>query len=320
MKSELLAVLNEAYPEYVSGEKLSVRLQCSRTAVWKHIKNLQEEGYQIKAVRNKGYLLESSPSIYSGHAVASRLVKGNLSYQIRFYSELISTQNEAQQLAMEGAEEGTVVIADKQTGGRGRLGREWESSQGNGLALSFILKPDVPAYKAPQLTLVAAVSVVKAVEQTTGVKAEIKWPNDLLIQGKKICGILTEMQADPDRIKSVIVGIGLNVNKTVFPVHLNNIAASLSDYADSPPERARLAAAILNQFAEDYALYKQSGFSGVKTEWENYSGTLGRQITVWQNGDFINGTAEAIDGQGVLKLRDKEGILHSIVSGDIEIS
>ncbi|WP_147804766.1 biotin--[acetyl-CoA-carboxylase] ligase [Alkalicoccus halolimnae] len=320
MKSELLAVLNEAYPEYVSGEKLSILLHCSRTAVWKHIKNLQEEGYQIKAVRNKGYLLESSPSLYSGHAVASRLIKGNLPYQIRFYPELLSTQNEAQRLAMEGAEEGTVVIADKQTKGRGRLGREWESSMGTGLAVSLILKPDVPAYKAPQLTLVAAVSVVKAIEQITGVKAEIKWPNDLLIEGKKVCGILTEMQADPDRIKSVIVGIGLNVNETVFPEHLHHIAASLSGFADSPPERAQLAAAVLNQFAEDYELYKQSGFAGVKAEWESYSCTLGRKIQVRQNGSYINGTAEAVDSQGVLKLRDKDGILHSIVSGDIEIS
>ncbi|TVP82189.1 MAG: biotin--[acetyl-CoA-carboxylase] ligase [Alkalicoccus sp.] len=320
MKSKLLAVLKENYPEYVSGEKLSGELSCSRTAVWKHIEKMRKEGYIIKAVRNRGYLLESSPEAFSAHAVASQLSDALLPYKINFYRELPSTQPEAQRLFLEGAGEGTVVIADSQTSGRGRLGREWQSGEGKGLAMSIILTPGIPPYKAPQLTLAAAVSIVKAVNKMTGIDMEIKWPNDLLVDGRKVCGILTEMQSDPDQVRSVIVGIGLNVKKDNFSGGLENTAVTLEEAAGREVDRADVAAAILMQFASDYKLFLDKGFKGLKKDWETHTCTLGRFVRVEQNGVYFTGKAESVDDQGVLQVRTEDGILHPVVSGDIELS
>jgi BirA family transcriptional regulator, biotin operon repressor / biotin---[acetyl-CoA-carboxylase] ligase len=320
MKSKLLAVLKENYPEYVSGEKLSGELSCSRTAVWKHIEKLRKEGYIIKAVRNRGYLLENSPEAFSAHAVSSQLSGAMLPYHINFYRVLSSTQPEAQRLFLEGAREGTVVIADSQTSGRGRLGREWQTREGKGLAMSIILTPGIPPYKAPQLTLAAAVSIVKAVKKVTGVNMEIKWPNDLLINGRKACGILTEMQSDPDQVRSVIVGIGLNVKKDDFSGELENTAVTLEEAAGMEMNRADLASAILMQFASDYKLFLEKGFKGLKDDWEKHTCTLGRTVRVEQNGVYFTGKAESVDDQGILQLRTEDGRLHPVVSGDIELS
>ncbi|SDN36593.1 biotin--[acetyl-CoA-carboxylase] ligase [Alkalicoccus daliensis] len=318
MKSELLTLLMEAAPNYISGQAICEKLNCSRTAVWKQIAQLKEEGYEIKAVRNKGYLLAHSSVPFSGHAVKAKLNCRILPYQIIFSSSLPSTQTKALRLATDGAEEGTVVIADQQTGGRGRLGRAWSTARGTGLAMSLLLKPDIPIHQAPQITLVAAVSIIKVLRKI-GFDAKIKWPNDILIDNRKVCGILTEMQADPDRIQTIILGIGLNVNEQEFPEAIRNSAVSLSLINKEELSRTDIAAGLLNEFETDYQLFLQKSFSAFKSRWEEYSATLNRNVSVLHNNQMIYGQAVSISNEGVLKIVDESGKEHNIYSGDIEI-
>lgn len=316
MKSKLLSILTETYPEYISGEKLSNMLNCSRTAVWKHISQLKKEGYEITAVRNKGYLLEHSEVSYSGHGVQAKLFLRYLNYKVMFHAELQSTQQLAQQLAAEGIDEGALILADHQSTGRGRLGREWSTARGTGIAASLILKPDIPIHTASQLTLVAAVSAAKLFRKY-GIEAQIKWPNDILVNHKKICGILTEMQADPDRVRALILGIGLNVNETNFPPSLTESAVSMKLLKNKNFDRAEVTAELFNIFEVDYRLFLAESFTALKDEWIKYSATLGRKVQVVHNNQRIQGTAVTIEDSGALKIIDDTGKEHLIYSGDV---
>lgn len=316
MKSKLLSILSEAYPEHISGQKLSEILNCSRTAVWKHISQLKEEGYQISAVRNKGYLLEAAITPFSGHSVQSRLTAGALDYEVKFSPVLESTQVRAQQLATEGAKEGTLVITDHQSGGRGRLGRMWKSAQGTGIAASLILKPAIPMEQVPQITLVAAVTVAKLL-RSYDIQARIKWPNDILVDDKKVCGILTEMQADPDGVKAVIIGIGLNVNELDFPKEIEEKAISLKKIKNIEYDRSAVTADLFNLFAEDYLRFTEKSFAVFKDDWIKLSATIGKNVSVLQNNKNIKGKAVAIENNGALKIITADGNEHLIYSGDL---
>lgn len=319
MKGKVLQLLRENRNVYLSGEAISEQLDCSRTMVWKYIDSLRKEGYEISAVSNKGYQLKEETDDLSVYAVQSHL-KNSLFEEIVYEPSVISTQLVAHKLEAEGAAEGTVIIADEQTGGRGRLGRVWFSPASTGIWMSVILRPKVELRKAPQLTLVTAIAVVRGIEKTTGLNVEIKWPNDLLIKGKKIAGILTEMQADPDQVNSVIIGIGINVNQLDFPEEVKDTATSLYLETGKSSSRAEIIAHILNELQWLYEAYLTRGFSFLKPLWEARNITLGEKIVARTPKETLKGVAEGIDEEGVLLLRDEHGVIHRIYSADIDLS
>ncbi|MFC7392656.1 biotin--[acetyl-CoA-carboxylase] ligase [Scopulibacillus cellulosilyticus] len=322
-KNHILKLLFKNRNDYISGQKISDEIGCSRTAVWKHIKELENEGYTIASVHKRGYKLIDAPDQLSEAKIYAGLTTKTLGHHLVYQDEIPSTQKKAQHLAEDGAEEGTVVLADEQTSGRGRLGRSWHSPKGTGIWMSLIIRPDIPIHKAPQFTLLTAVAVVKAVKHVTGLDCEIKWPNDILYKGKKFVGILTELQAEAADVKAIIVGIGINVNAAIddFPEELKDIATSLRAEAGTAFDRAELIQEILKAFEDLYKSYMDEGFGLIKLLWESYAISLGRQIYArTANGTVVQGLAQGINDEGVLLLKDKDGKIHKIYSADIEIS
>lgn len=321
-KHEILKKLQHANGEPISGQQLADDFELSRTAIWKYIKQLEEEGYVFETIRKKGYILKSQPNLIDVLKIKAALETETFGEQIIFKETLPSTQPEAHQLAQQGAPAGTIVICEEQTSGRGRMQREWKSQKGKGIWMSVILRPNVPPYEAPQFTLVAAVAIAKAIEEVADIRPEIKWPNDLLIDGLKITGILTELQADPDRVNALIMGIGINVNHETddFPEDIRDIATSLKLQTGNEIDRAKLIARILLHLENYSNMYVESGFQPIKKEWENYSCTIGQRIKVSTINEVFYGKAVAITNDGVLKVQLPDGETRSVYSADIEIS
>ncbi|MCM3180175.1 biotin--[acetyl-CoA-carboxylase] ligase [Cytobacillus horneckiae] len=325
MQSELRKKLLNAFTnneeEYLSGQAIADVLGCSRTAVWKHIESLRKEGFELEAVRRKGYRIIGTPDKVIADEISLGLKTEDFGRSI-YYEEVVeTTQKVAHRLANEGAKEGTIVVAEEQSNGRGRMDRKWVSPKYTGIWLSIILRPNLPPHKAPQLTLIAAVSVVQAIEEVTGLSPEIKWPNDVLLNGKKITGILTEMQADADRIASIIMGIGINVNqsKEDYPPELQDKATSLAIEKGQKISRAELIQALLLKLENLYKIYIEKGFHPIKLLWESYAVSIGKYITARTLTGAIAGKAIGITDEGVLLLEDGEGKTHHIYSADIEI-
>lgn len=305
--------------QFISGEEIATKLNCSRTAVWKHIKDLKNNGYAIESVPKKGYRLTSKPNRISKDEINFQLNTTRLGKEVYYHESVQSTQELAHKMALEGAKEGALVIADEQVSGRGRLGRAWHSPKGTGIWMSIILRPNIPPQQAPQLTLLAAVSVVKAITRKTGTSPEIKWPNDILINGKKVVGILTELQAEADRVNSVIIGMGINVNVDKFPEELTSIATSLKLEANTTIDRAALVKAILEEMEKLYDTYLNEGFGIIKLLWESYACSLGKMLTARMIKGEVYGLAKGITAEGALILEDESGKTHYIYSADIDI-
>ncbi|WP_078430825.1 biotin--[acetyl-CoA-carboxylase] ligase [Alkalihalobacterium alkalinitrilicum] len=321
MKEKLLEMLSENETGFVSGEKISNHLGCSRTAIWKHIEELRKSGYEVEAVPRKGYRIKTRPNTISPHEIKVHLKTGKIGQELTHFESLPSTQEVAHRLAQEGALEGHVVIADEQTSGKGRLGRVWHSPIGTSISMSIILRPKVSPQKAPQLTLLAAVAVVKGIEKTTGLQCSIKWPNDILLNGKKIVGILTEMQSEPDYVHSVIIGIGINVNhkQEQFSSELREIATSLAIAKGEEISRAKLMSNVFYELEVLYDQYLQEGFDVIKPLWESHAINLGKRIIARTVQGVIEGVAKGITNDGVLLLEDDDKVIHQIYSADIEI-
>lgn len=320
IREKLLMLLKEHEDDYISGQKISELLGCSRTAVWKHIAELKKEGYEIEGIQKRGYRLVSKPNNIKPHDIRANLNTKKIGRNIHFYDIVESTQEIAHKLAREGAKEGTVVITEQQSKGRGRLGRPWESPKGTGIWMSIIVRPNIPPHQAPQLTLLTAVAIVQAIQQVTNLHPDIKWPNDVLLNGKKIVGILTELQAEADVIQSIIIGIGINVNTKQFPEHLQDKATSLFiENNRKEVERAALIRAIFQQFEKLYEEYLQHGFKPIKLQWESYNISIGKYITAKTLSKEINGYATGITDEGVLLVEDDYGNIHEIYSADIDI-
>lgn len=320
-KEEILSKLISANGEPLSGQKLADELNISRTMIWKHLKSLEEEGYVIEAVKKKGYILQSIPDVVTAERITPFLETINLGRNIIYYTVCDSTQNIASVKAREGAPHGTVVITEEQTAGRGRLERVWDSSANKGIWMSLIIRPDISPQYAPQFTLVAAVAITRAIEDLTNCIPEIKWPNDILINGKKVTGILTELQADMDRVHSIIIGIGVNVNQTVdfFDESIRSIATSLKMETGFENNRAALVAKIMF-YIEKYAdIYIENGFGPIKILWECYSGTIGKRIRATLLKETLEGVAIGITNDGVLQLKLDSGEVRGIYSADIQI-
>ena len=240
---------------------------------------------------------------------------------IQVFEQTTSTNDVLEKFARDGVKEGVVVFAESQTKGRGRLGRKWISPERKGLWFSILLRPDLRPQETTQLTVASAIALRRAVKTVTGLAAEIKWPNDLLIGGKKIVGILTEMSAEVDRVRHIILGIGVDVNQDVaeFPVELRKIATSLKIETGAEISRAELAVEIMRELDADYARICGGKFSAVADEWEAACATIGRNVSVQTGVQKIRGRAEALDDDGALLVRTEHGHLERIIGGDVTL-
>lgn len=319
MKDRILKQLIANKGEFVSGQHLSEKIGTSRTAVWKHIKTLKVDGYQIESVPNKGYKLIKSPDLLSQEELSPLLQTNFIGKKIIYKDKVNSTSNLAKEIAL-SLDEGTVIIAEEQTKGRGRMGRHWVSLPRTGIWMSIILKPNIRPDKAYQITQTAAVAIVKAIEKITGLSAGIKWPNDIIINGKKVCGILTEMSAEPDRINYIILGIGINVNTSIedIPEYLRDKATSLKAELGKEVSRKELVAAIFKNIEKEYYGFVQNDFRAVIDDCRKYSVLLGKEITITQMDKTYKGRAIDIREDGVLLIRTPEGMIEAI-SGDVSI-
>ncbi|WP_028391529.1 biotin--[acetyl-CoA-carboxylase] ligase [Bacillus cihuensis] len=321
VRKKIIDAFSNAFGSFVSGQEIADYVGCSRTAVWKHIEELRNEGYVVEAIRNKGYRIISAPGNVTSNEIQIGLQTTAFGQNIHYEESVDSTQKIANRLANEDAAEGTIVIAEEQTLGKGRLSRNWHSPKFTGIWMSLILRPNIPFHEAPQLTLLAAVAVAQAIEDVTDLTPEIKWPNDLLIKGKKVTGILTELQAESDRIHSVIVGMGINVNQKLsdFPEELQNTATSLFIESGKNISRSALIQQILLNMEKLYHTYLQHGFNPVKLLWESYAVSLGKELKATTVNETIIGKALGITDSGVLLLEDKLGKIHHIYSADVTI-
>ena len=315
----VLAFLAEAGDEFVSGEAISDKLGLSRAAVWKHVNALRGQGYRIDAVPARGYRLVEIPDRLGELELRPLLNTHDVGQVLHWFAEVGSTNDVAKQLADEGAAHGEVVVAETQTAGRGRRGRGWVSPPGRNVYLSVVLRPELPPARAPELTLLASVAVCQAVRQA-GVSAAIKWPNDLLVSGRKLAGVLTEMAAELDQVQWVVLGLGINVNSREedFPEEVRPLATSLALQRGEPVPRALFVAALLTALEEWLDRHAAEGFEPVRAAWRAMSDTLGREVRVRTGEGDLEGVATDVDGSGALLVRDGERV-HRILAGDVEI-
>jgi len=321
IRKKLLDAFTNAAGSFLSGQHLAELMGCSRTAVWKHIEELRKEGFELEAIRNKGYRIVKTPERITADEVRFGLSTTFIGQNIHYEESVESTQKIAHRLSHEDMPEGTVVIAEEQRFGKGRMNRTWHSPKYTGIWMSLILRPNIPLTTSPQLTLLTAVAVVEAMIEETGLQPAIKWPNDILLNGKKVTGILTELQAEADQIHSIIIGIGINVNqkKEDFPLELQDIASSLSIEKGQEISRAGLIRSFFKHFEKLYLLYLDQGFFPIKLLWEGHAISIGKKLKARTLNNVIEGTALGITDEGVLKLKDDTGLVHHIYSADIEV-
>jgi BirA family biotin operon repressor/biotin-[acetyl-CoA-carboxylase] ligase len=319
-KEQLLAYLKEEKGKWVSGESLSRKMAVTRSAVWKHILRLKEEGYVIESSRRKGYLFRQSSDLLLAHEIREGLQTRVFGKQdIVYFQETDSTNLRAKSLADRGAPEGTVVIAESQTEGRGRRGRTWFSPAGEGIYVSVILRPVLSPHEAPRLTLMAAVAAAETLLHLTPLNVRIRWPNDILVGGKKLAGILTQVSTEMDAVDYIVVGIGINVNTPLkgFPDDLRDRATSIRAEMKEPFPRIRLLRLYLERFEDCYGTFRRSGFQPILERWKELSDIIGRRIRVDLLNHHYRGKVLDVDQDGVLILSDQDGITRRIVSGDV---
>ncbi len=318
MKAEILRVLKERQ-DYVSGQELCELLGVSRTAVWKAIGQLKEEGCQIEAVRNKGYRLADCGDVISKAELLS-CMRGSFGREIVYFDSTDSTNVRAKKLAEEGAEHGTLVVAGHQEAGRGRRGRSWVSPEGTGIFMSLILRPDILPTSASMITLVAALAVHDGILEETGLETAIKWPNDIVADGKKLCGILTEMSAELEGIHYVVVGIGINANMESFPEDVRKTASSILIQTGKRVRRSHLAAAVIAAFERYYEKFIRSGsLAPLVDVYNEHMARRGGEVKVLDPAGSYTGTALGIDETGELLVEMPDGKVRRVVSGEVSV-
>jgi BirA family biotin operon repressor/biotin-[acetyl-CoA-carboxylase] ligase len=320
--ARILLAMRRAASASVSGADLAQDLAISRAAVWAHIEELRRLGYEIEASPHRGYRLVGSPDRLHADDLLARLGQDVVvGRDIRVFHETGSTNDVVERLARDGVKEGVVVFAEAQSAGRGRLGRSWMSPAGRGLWFSVLLRPALHPQAATRLTIAAATSLVRAIGAETGLAPQIKWPNDLLLDGRKVAGILTELHAELDGIKSVVLGIGVDVNLTAadLPPELKSRATSLRLELGRTVDRPALAARILRELDADYARLKAGRFADIAQEWERVSVTLGRAVAIGIGDRQVRGRAEALDPDGALLVRTQHGRLERVTGGDVTL-
>lgn len=317
-KEKILQQLRES-GGFVSGEELSAMLHVTRAAVWKNISLLREEGYEIDSVTNRGYRLSSCPDRYSPEEIGAGLETEMLGRSVFCYETIDSTNEEAKRRALEGAPGGSLFIAEQQTGGKGRLGRNWVSPAGTGMWFSVLLRPGVLPMHVAATTLITGAAVCGAIRKVAGCEAMIKWPNDIVTGTKKLCGILTEMSAEMERVEFVVIGIGINANSTAFPETLQEKATSIRLATGRPVRRVALLQEILRRLEK---LLKENAVSLTPAFLENYKSScasLGRLVGFEHGGRRMTGTAVDISPEGELVVRLEDGSFETVFSGEVSI-
>ncbi|SDY98281.1 biotin--[acetyl-CoA-carboxylase] ligase [Thermoactinomyces sp. DSM 45892] len=320
IRDEILAVLLDRQPHYLSGEELSHQVGVSRAAIWKHMEELRAGGYEIEAKPRSGYRLVYRPDRVAPEEIYPHLQTNRFGREIQYQNQTPSTQLIAHQWAKEGAQEGAIVVAEEQIDGKGRLGRVWHSPPRTGVWMSLILRPPIALQNAYHLTILTSVGIKRGIERVTGLDIQIKWPNDLLIDGKKVCGVLTEIRGEQDRIHYAIIGIGMNVNtkKQDFPKEILDIATSLSIELGGDIHRATLIAAVLEELEECYERYLQEGFQVIQQEWERGAYKMDQLITVRTPQGNHTGILKGLYDTGALKLQVDQGTI-AVYSAEIDI-
>ena len=319
MKTEILRYLKEA-DGYISGQELCERFQGCRTAVWKVVRQLEAEGYEIEAVRNRGYRLKTAGDILSQAEILSSIRGSWAGREILYLDEVDSTNTAAKKAAENGAVHGTLVVSERQTGGKGRRGRAWDSPRGTGIFMTLILRPNMAPVHASMLTLVAALVVADGIRECTGAESLIKWPNDIVMSGKKVCGILTEMSADPDCINYVAVGIGINVNMEEFPEEIRGVAASIFTETGKKTKRSLLISAVMAAFERYYEVFmKTTDMSGLLEDYNGKLANCGRTVRVLDPAGEYSGTAIGIDREGELLVEMEDTTVRRVLSGEVSV-
>jgi len=316
----ILRALREAGLSGVSGAAMAKDLGVSRAAVWNRIEELRRHGYDIEASPHLGYVLRGSPNALHGDDLMARLPRNRvIGRDVRVFSETTSTNDIIEKLARDGVAEGSVVFAETQTRGRGRMGRQWHSPSGSGLWFSVLLRPRLRPSAATQLTVVSAVAVARAIERETGLRPDIKWPNDIMFGQKKVAGILLELGAELDRIRHATLGIGIDVNvdPAELPPELQAVATSLRSELGRVVDRASLATTVLRELDHLYQRLGDGDFHEIGDDWMRRCSTLGRRVVIHIGDRRVTGRAEALDEDGALLVRTEFGTIERIIGGDV---
>lgn len=320
MKHKILALL-KATDGYISGQQLCEKFGVSRTAVWKAIKQLQKEGYQIEAINNKGYHLDiEQTEVFSREEIIDKLETKWLGRELIFYKETESTNNDIKRAAQDGAEHGLVIVADVQKGGRGRRGRAWQTPAGSAIAVSLLLRPDMGPENASMLTIVAAMAVAKTTNEILPNACSIKWPNDVLLHNKKLCGILTEMDAEPEMIHYVVPGIGININQNSFPEDISSIATSLKIETGKDYDRSKFLARFLYYFELIYEKFMETqDLTNLVNEYNQMLANREKRVKVLDPKGEYEGLAHGIDEKGELQVELDSGKIVSVYAGEVSV-
>lgn len=321
MRKTIVELLKNAGGGFISGESIAGELGISRTAVWKHIQKLRENGYEILSRERHGYKLKDAPDLLLPSEIQIGLDTQIIGKEMHYQPSVDSTNRLAKKLAYNGAADGAIVVAEEQTGGKGRLDRNFYSPRGKGIWFSVILRPNLLPKDAPKCTLMAAVAIAEAMKRFD-LRAEIKWPNDIMFDGRKLVGILTEMTGEIGKVTYIVIGVGINVNisRDEFPDELKDIAASLSEISGYEISRVKLFRAVLEEFDKLYREVNAAGFDKIIQRWKEYNITLGKNIRVISaiDGKSFTGKAVDLNADGALVVETETG-RRSVYAGDVSI-
>lgn len=321
MKNKILHLLKTNQNNFISGQSISRELGVTRTAIWKYINGLKEDGYEIESISKRGYRLISSPDLLSFEELSENLNTKYIGKNIMYFQTIDSTNNKAKELALNNAPNGTVVISEEQTLARGRLGRNWASPRFKGIWLSIILRPDTDPMNVPKITQIGAAAVIKSLHKL-GIKGYVKWPNDIIISQKKVCGILTEMSGELNKVNYVVIGIGINVNIDIldFPEELREIATSLSIETEQYIKRKELVSNLLNNFEILYDEFEKN--NSIKTSisvCRENSILIGKEVKIINRGKERIAKAIDLNDDGELIVQHNDGDVEKIISGEISV-
>jgi BirA family biotin operon repressor/biotin-[acetyl-CoA-carboxylase] ligase len=317
---EILRLLKHRSPGFLSGEEISRRLEVTRAAIWKRVRHLRALGYEIEASTRTGYRLIRSPDLLTPSEVRPLLRTKWMGRSIHHFHSMDSTNSMAYQLALQGAEEGEIVVAESQKKGRGRLGRKWFSPPLTNLYLSIILRPEIPPQQASLMTLMAAVATAGAIHKFSGLQPMIKWPNDILLKNRKVAGLLNEIHSEMDRIHFVVLGIGVNLNmdEKMFSKEIRSLATSLKREMGQSVSRKAFLQTLLEELEIWYETFLKEGAPPILQAWRDKAQIHGRPVKVTSFGEILSGTAIDVDNDGALILETKAGERKRVVAGDVE--
>jgi BirA family biotin operon repressor/biotin-[acetyl-CoA-carboxylase] ligase len=314
----LLTLLAENATIVISGARIAREIGVSRSMVWQWVRQLRGLGVRVKGKAGEGYFLEKVPDILTPDMLRQRLKGSLFGKRIYHFFKVDSTNRVALELAHAGEPEGAVILAEEQTAGRGRAGRSWQSDRAAGIYVTLLLRPRLAPVQAPLLTMMAGLSARAAIEATTGMAPDLKWPNDLLVRGKKVGGILTEMHAEPSQVRFVIVGIGLNVNQEKFPGELGTTASSLRLETGGKVSRLELLVRLLREFEGDYNRFLQEGPAAVTGKFEAVSSyARGKRVRVTSGVESFAGVTAGLGAEGLLQVKKDDGAVVTVISGDV---